>query len=130
MVMAVADKRRHRHLRARHVKPARGVFHVHHPVVVASRHNPADAQARRHGFGKRAAEDHAAVDIHGMNGARARVLHRQLAVNIILDNHDIVPLGEGQHLLFPRLRHDKPERVIAVGHQDHRLDRPLLHCQL
>jgi len=65
-----------------------------------------------------------------MNGARARVLRRQLAVNIVLDNHDIVPLGEGQHLLFPRFRHDKAERVIAVGHQDHRLDRPLLQRQL
>ena len=65
-----------------------------------------------------------------MNGPRARVFRRQLAVDIILNDYDIVPLGQGQHLLLTRLRHDKPKRIIAVGHQDHRFDGPLLQCQL
>ena len=95
MVVTVTDKRRHRHLRARHVEPACGIFHVHHPVVITAWHNPADAQPRCDGFGKRAAQQHAAINVHRVNGARARVFCRQLAVDIIFNNHNVVPLGEG-----------------------------------
>ncbi len=130
MVMTIPNKRGDRHLRTRHVKPTRGIFHVHHPVVITARHNPADAQPGGHGFGEGAAQQDAAVDIKRVDGARARVVRRQLAVNIILDDDNIVALGQGQHLAFTRLRHDKPERVITIGHQDHRFNRPLLQGQL
>jgi hypothetical protein len=42
-------------------------------IVVAAWRDPADAQARRDSFGKRAAEHHPAVDIPRVNGARTRV---------------------------------------------------------
>lgn len=65
-----------------------------------------------------------------MDRARARVFGGQLAVNIILENNDIVALGKVQHRALAGVRHDKAQRVIAVWHEDHPFDRPLIQRQL
>jgi hypothetical protein len=41
-----------------------------------------------------------------------------------------VALGEVQHRALAGVRHDKSQRVIAVRHQDHPFDRPLIQRQL
>ena len=103
---------------------------MHHPIVIATGGNPAHAQAWRHGFGKGVAQQHPAIDVERVNRAGARVLVRQLAVDIIFKNNNIVALGQRQQLAFTGLRHDKTERIVAVGHHNHPFDRPLLQGQL
>ena len=68
--------------------------------------------------------------ISRVDRARARVFGGQLAVNIILENNDIVALGKVQHRALAGVRHDKAQRVIAVWHEDHPFDRPLIQRQL
>ncbi|MCY1173823.1 hypothetical protein D9M73_140010 [compost metagenome] len=105
------------------------VFHVQHPFQIAAGRDPADAQARRQGLGKRTAQQDATVLVEGLDRARARIGVGQFAIHIVLDDRHVKPLRKHQQRAFARLRHDVAQRVVAVGGQLYDLDRPLFQGQ-
>ena len=56
VIVALADEGGRRQLRGGNVGADDGVFHMQQTIVVTTRSDPAYAQARRDGFGKRTAQ--------------------------------------------------------------------------
>ncbi|MNP08248.1 hypothetical protein D3C76_1003080 [compost metagenome] len=102
---------------------------MQHPFQIAPGRDPADAQARGQGLGKRTAQQHAAVLVEGFDRAWARIGIGQFAIHIVFDDRHVETLCERQQRAFARLRHDVAQRVVAVGGQLYGLDRPLFQCQ-
>ena len=125
MVVAVANKRRHRQLISGHCAADSGIFHMQHPIAIAPRYNPAHTQPRRDRFGKRAAQQHAAIDIKRFNGARAGIIGDEFAIDIVFENDNVMALRQRQYRFFARIRHDRTLRVAATWYEDHPFDRPL-----
>ena len=102
---------------------------MQHPLQIASRCDPTNAQAGRQSFGERAAQQHTAVFIEGFDGARAWVAVGQLAIHIVFDNRHVKALGQGQQGAFARFRHDVAQGVVAVWGELDDFDRPLFQRQ-
>ncbi|MNP77463.1 hypothetical protein D3C76_1748960 [compost metagenome] len=72
------------------------VFHVQHALQIASRRDPANAQAGSEGLGKRTAQQDTTVFVERFDGARARIAVGQLAIHIVFDDRHVKALCKRQ----------------------------------
>ena len=93
-----------------------GLLGHHHPLHEAAfRHQEANPQGGGHGLGKAAGEDHPAVGVHALEGRQKGALIPELAVGVVLQDHQIVPLGKGVDLFPLFQRCGEARGILEVG---------------
>ncbi|MNJ27125.1 hypothetical protein D3C77_216230 [compost metagenome] len=129
LVVTTFDKVGNRQLRLGCGAASADVLHVQHPLQIAPRCGPSDAQAWGQGFGERTAEQHPTVFVERLDSPRTRVGVGEVAIHVVFEDRHVKALSQRQQSFLTCLGHDVAERIIAVRGDLDELDRPLFQRQ-
>jgi hypothetical protein len=83
----------------------------------ASRRHPSDPVSGREGFGKRAAVEDQPFAVECLDRFGALAAEKQLGIDIILDQRDVVFVQKARDVTFLVLRRERAERILKGCHQ-------------
>src|SRR5262252_1725403 len=110
-------------------------FESSHRIEVTSWMNPANSKTGRQGFGERGAQNNKVFRIEGLGCLWTNAIQREIAVNIVLDEWDVVFRDETHKIFLVRIIENEAKRIVAIRDADARsnlmlLDRALQLVQI